>query len=194
MLCLTKVIVIALSPVTYLPQPGRLLEQLREPVWYPHYKPAIAWPGVTGGCAGSLETHSTHATESRVPTTVVTPTAWRTTNIICATLVSDPARTPGALANRYAWRQLSTSAGGFDKLSLNLGEEGSSARTKARRATQPDRGTKTRSTPPSRASNLPCTGSPIDKATSPRQRPSARTPSSRSIVTSAYGNSAAKEG
>ena len=61
--------------------------------------------GVAGGCAGALETHSTHATESRAPTMAVTPTAWRATNTICATLASDPARTPGALANRHAWRQ-----------------------------------------------------------------------------------------
>ena len=42
MLYLNKVIVIAMSL---------------------HYKSAIAWSGVAGGCAGALETHSTHATE-----------------------------------------------------------------------------------------------------------------------------------
>ena len=70
-----------------------------------HHTPQKRSAGVAGGCAGALETHSTHATESRAPTMVVTPTAWSATHIICATLASDPARTPGALADRHAWRQ-----------------------------------------------------------------------------------------
>ena len=83
-----------------------------------HHSPQKRSEGVTGGCAGALETHSTHATESRVPTTVVTPTAWCATSIICATVASDPARTPGALANRSAWRQLCDEPRtGFDRLS-----------------------------------------------------------------------------
>ena len=39
---------------------------------------------------------------------VVTPTAWCATSIICATVASDPARTPGAVANRMVRRQPST--------------------------------------------------------------------------------------